>query len=127
MAYILARLQDNNCLSRMSVDNYEVESMVCGYQVYHNIWEAAVGQTLACQRETGNPHDPYAVLVMEGSTRRAFSFGVKCSYALQRELQAASFSLGPESLSSTFFTASLAASNGRRCHYLGDTESSRSK
>ena len=42
--------------------------MVCGYHVYHDIWEAAVGQTLPCQRETGNPHNPYAVSVMEGST-----------------------------------------------------------
>ena len=42
--------------------------MICGYHVYHDIWEAAVGQTLPCQRETGNPHNPYAVSVMEENT-----------------------------------------------------------
>ena len=39
----------------------------------------------------------------------SFSFRVKCSYALHRELQAVSSSLGPVSLSDTFFTASLVA------------------
>ena len=66
---------------------------------------------------------------------RAFSFKIKCSYALaRRELQAASFSLGPVSLSSTFFTASLAAAvldagttvDSELCG-LGSTESSHSK
>ena len=78
--YTFARLQDNNRLNRTSVNNYEVESIVCNYHVYHNIWEAVVGETLPCQRETGSPHDPYTVSVMEGSTVRAFSFRVKSSY-----------------------------------------------
>ena len=36
---------------------------------YHNIWEAAVGQMLLCQKETSNPHVhiTYAVLVTKGS------------------------------------------------------------
>ena len=42
--------------------------MVRGYHVYRDVWEAAVGQTLPCQREAGNPHDPYAVSVTEGGT-----------------------------------------------------------
>lgn len=33
------------------------------YHIYHNIWEASVGQTLLCQWETGSPHNTYAVLV----------------------------------------------------------------
>ena len=47
---------------------YKVEFMVCGYHVYHDIWEATVGQTPLCQWETGNSHYPYVVSVMEGST-----------------------------------------------------------
>ena len=47
---------------------YTVESMVHGYHVYRDIWEAAVGETLPCQREAGNPYDTYAVSVMEGDT-----------------------------------------------------------
>ena len=30
---------------------------VCGYHVYNDIWEAAVGETLVCVREPRNAHD----------------------------------------------------------------------
>ena len=61
--------------------------MVRGYHVYRDVWEAAVGQTLPCQREAGNPHDPYAVSVTEGGTivghvQRAIS--AVCSLFLRR-------------------------------------------
>ena len=49
-------------LHRMSrIDNYEVDSMVCGYHVYHCSREVAVGQTLPCQRETSIPRNPYVI------------------------------------------------------------------
>ena len=44
------------------VESYEVESMIRGYQ---EVWEAAIGETLPCQQERGNIHDPYAVTVFE--------------------------------------------------------------
>ena len=41
-------------------------AIICSY---HDIWEAAVGQMLLCQKETSNPHVhiTYAVLVTKGS------------------------------------------------------------
>ena len=42
-----------------------MESMVRGYHVYKDVWEASVGQLLPCRKEGSNPHDPYAVAVME--------------------------------------------------------------
>jgi hypothetical protein len=44
---------------------FEVEAMIRGYHEYKAIWEADVGKTLQCQRQTGNPHDAYAVAVLE--------------------------------------------------------------
>ena len=48
-----------------SWDSYTVRSTVRGYHVYKHIWNATVGQCLHCQQEVGNPHDPYAVAVLE--------------------------------------------------------------
>ena len=41
--------------------------MVRGYHVYKTIWDADIGEELHCQRETGNPRDPFAVAVIRGS------------------------------------------------------------
>ena len=48
----------------MDIGVLVVESMVRGY---HDIWSATVGQWLPCKQERGNPHDPYAIAVIEGS------------------------------------------------------------
>ena len=48
----------------MSEDSYVVESVVRGYHVYKEIWNAIVGR-LSCQQETGTPHNLYTVAVME--------------------------------------------------------------
>ena len=42
-----------------------VQTIVRGYDAYRDIWNAATGQILPCQRERGNVHDPYAVAVVE--------------------------------------------------------------
>ena len=34
---------------------------VCGYHVYKNIWDASIGEELACQREPSNGVDRYVV------------------------------------------------------------------
>ena len=44
---------------------YSIHTNARGYHVYKDIWEAALGQLLPCQREPGNIHDPYAVAVVE--------------------------------------------------------------
>ena len=51
----------------MDIGVLVVESVVRGYHLYKDVWSAAVGQRLPCQQERGNPHDPYAVAVMEGA------------------------------------------------------------
>ena len=66
---------------------FEFESMVRGYHVYKDIWDAVIGQTLPCLIESGNESDPYAVAVKEGSTivghvPRAIS--AVCNLFLQR-------------------------------------------
>ena len=39
-----------------------------GYHVYKDIWNAALGEELQCQRETGNSSDLYPVAVLKGTT-----------------------------------------------------------
>ena len=34
-----------------------------GYHVYHDIWEASVGEELPCERVDGNGADPFAVAI----------------------------------------------------------------
>ena len=43
---------------------FRVEACVRGYNVYKEIWGAAVGEELDCIRERGNPRDAYAVAVV---------------------------------------------------------------
>ena len=40
-----------------------LELCVRGYHLYKNIWEAAIGEELQCERETRNTKDRYAVAV----------------------------------------------------------------
>ena len=48
----------------MAANQFEVEVMVRGYHKYKDIWEAALGENLECQRENGNIHDIYTVAVL---------------------------------------------------------------
>lgn len=50
----------------MMAETFGVESMVRGYHVYQNIWDADVGdQQLSCRREPTNSRDPFAVAVVQ--------------------------------------------------------------
>jgi len=42
-----------------------MHTSIRSYHIYKDVWEAALGQQLPCQREPGNIHDPYAVAVVE--------------------------------------------------------------
>ncbi len=48
----------------------ELERVCCirGYHVYKEVWEAAVGKTLMCEREPRNALDRYAVAVIKTET-----------------------------------------------------------
>ena len=53
------------------MESYSIHTSVRGYHVYKDVWEAAIGQRLPCQREPGNIRDPYAMAVVEtGVTTR---------------------------------------------------------
>ena len=45
----------------------EKKLCVCGYHIYNDIWEAAVGEMLVCLREPKNTHDRYAAAVEKDS------------------------------------------------------------
>ena len=47
---------------------YERACCVRGYHVYQEIWETAVGEVLACEREPRNTQDRYAVAVKKDGT-----------------------------------------------------------
>ena len=49
----------------MTSIQYSVSSMVRGYHVYKDVWDAVVGDELQCIRETSNRHDPFAVAVVK--------------------------------------------------------------
>ena len=46
----------------------QFDSCVRGYHVYKDGWSPVRDETLACQRETGNAHDPFAVKVVKSGS-----------------------------------------------------------
>ena len=46
---------------RVNMETIEKECCVRGYHVYKNIWDASIGEELACQREPSNGVDCYEV------------------------------------------------------------------
>ena len=50
------------------MEESQKESCVRGCHTYKDIWNAALGDELQCQRETGNSSDLYAVAVLKDST-----------------------------------------------------------
>ena len=44
---------------------FEIESMIRGYHVYKEIWDAVVGEELECERDTTNHHDRFAVAILK--------------------------------------------------------------
>ena len=50
------------------MSSFSVESMVRGYHVYKDIWDAVVGEEFPCKRKDGNRVDPFAVAVVRGNT-----------------------------------------------------------
>ena len=47
-----------------SLSSFEITSMIRGYHEYKAIWEDPInGESLVCEREVGNSHDPLSVAV----------------------------------------------------------------
>ena len=55
----------------MSV-RFQISSMIRGYHEYEHIWDAVVGETLPCNYEVRNVHDPCAVNVVGHNAKKAF-------------------------------------------------------
>ena len=51
---------------KLKMPVFALSSMVRGYHVYKDIWDADEGEILDCVRETTNHHDLYAVAVRTG-------------------------------------------------------------
>ena len=47
-------------MCKKKMECFRKESCVRGYHIYRELWEAAIGEDLACQRERGNATDAYA-------------------------------------------------------------------
>ena len=47
---------------------FSLTSVVRGYPVYKDYWEAATGETLRCSEERTNIHDPFAVTIIKGDS-----------------------------------------------------------
>ena len=50
------------------MEDYERECCIRGYHVYKEIWAAALGEQLVCEREPYNPSDRYDVAVVKKRT-----------------------------------------------------------
>ena len=52
----------------MDIDELERVCCIRGYHIYKEIWEAATGEVLTCEREPLNPKDRYTVAVKKAGT-----------------------------------------------------------
>ena len=58
---------DTLCHAVLSVAMVEwtFSSVVRGYHIYKDTWDAVIGEHLPCRRETSNRHDPFAVAIVK--------------------------------------------------------------
>ena len=49
--------------SQELLDEFTIDSVICGYHVYKEIWTPFVGEELTLTQENGNCHDRYAITV----------------------------------------------------------------
>ena len=45
-----------------------LQSVICGHQIYKQIWWPLVGKILTLKREEGNNHDKFAVSLLKDAT-----------------------------------------------------------
>ena len=46
------------------MDCFTSESVIRGYHIHKEVWEASLGETMVCAIESGNAFDPFAVSVV---------------------------------------------------------------
>ena len=58
------------------VFTFSNETVVRGYRVYKEIWEATIdGVELLCKREIGNAHNPFAIAIKKITPMRNVTVG----------------------------------------------------
>ena len=67
-----SRFESVSMMGQSGVDSFSIEVMICGCHVYQEIWDPALGEELACQWETVNWQDPFAVAVVRSTPVRTF-------------------------------------------------------
>ena len=58
------RTARNHSVAEYLVMSLAINSVVRGYHVYKDFWEAATGEILRCREERTNIHDPFAVAII---------------------------------------------------------------
>ena len=48
-------------------DQLVFDSCIRGHRVSKDFWMPVINEELVCAQESGNPHDPYAVVIKKGS------------------------------------------------------------
>lgn len=56
-------IEDKKLRTILTVANttFTVDAMFCGYHIYQGVWDPSNEEEVLCVRESGNPHDLYAV------------------------------------------------------------------
>ena len=49
-------------------DALMIDSCMCGYHYYQDVWDPVIGEQLECVQEPANLHDRYAVAVLKEET-----------------------------------------------------------
>ena len=51
------------CVVAHTMEDLSRLSCVRGYHIYQDVWDAAIGEILTCEREPSNSQDRYAIAV----------------------------------------------------------------
>ena len=52
-------------MSGANMVRYDIDSVVRGQHVYKTVWTLVIGEQLYLEKESGNPHDDFAVAVIK--------------------------------------------------------------
>ena len=52
-------------MSGADMVRYDIDSVVRGHHVYKTVWTPVIGEQLHLEKESGNPHDDFAVAVIK--------------------------------------------------------------
>jgi len=97
--------------------SFILDSVVHGYHVYQDVWNAAPGETLGCSRERDNEHDIFSVAVRKGTnivghTPRKIS--CSCTFFIRSGGVINCFTTGPRQYTRDLLQGGLDIP----CHYI---------